>query len=96
MVPGKGLPVEDVTGPSQSRNNEKNAGSSQSESDEISSSETESGSSSDEDFQEEADTKCVDCAVEEAKIDSKILGQWVVVEYEKEFFFGQCRCSVRR
>ena len=81
MVPEKIVSVEDVAGPSRSRSNEKNAGPSQSESDETSSSETESDSSSDED--EKADTKSVDCAQEEVKIDSKILGQWVIVEYEK-------------
>ena len=30
----------------------------------------------------------MDCALEEVKIGSNILGQWVVVEYEKELFLG--------
>ena len=64
--------------PGMSRN-----GPSQLDSDEISSSETDSDSSSDEDFQEEADIKSVDFALDEVKIDSKSLGWWVVVEYEK-------------
>ena len=64
MVPGKSVSVEDVAGLLWSRNNEKNAGPSQLKSHETSSSETESDSSSDEDIQEEADTKIVDCALE--------------------------------
>ena len=51
VVPGKSVLIEDVAGPSQSRNNEKSTLPLQSEGDEISSSETESDSSLDEDFQ---------------------------------------------
>lgn len=68
VVPGKSVSIEDVAGPSQSRNNEKSTLPLQSEGDETSSSETESDSSSEEDFQEEAHNKSVDCALD-VKID---------------------------
>ena len=51
VVPGKSVSIEDVAGPSQSRNNEKSTLPLHSEGDETSSSETESDSSLDEDFQ---------------------------------------------
>ena len=53
MVPRKSVSLEEVAGPSWSRNSEKNDGPLKLESDETSSSELECDSSSDEDFQGE-------------------------------------------
>ena len=87
VVPGKCVSVEAVAGSSQSRKMKKMLGL-YNWSDETNSSETKPDSSSDRDFQEEADAKSVDCALEEVKIGSKILGQWIIVGFKKEFLLG--------
>ena len=84
MVPGKCVSV-DAAGSSQSRKMKKTLGL-HNWSDKTSSSETKPDSSSDRGFQEEAGANSVDCALEEVNIGSKILGEWIIVKYEKEFF----------